>query len=400
MSLLADDPLNKMQDQVGQTCMDHLLTFPRGCLPDIAKEWTVYTAICEEIPGQDISVVAAGTGTKCFSRSQLSPTGGLLHDSHAEIIAIRSFKRYLMIELEAIMRGTKSRLFEGSLEDGYRLKPDIKYHLFTTHPPCGDATIFPVEVEHTAGEPPPSKKVKIVGDSTFTGAKLIDQSDQFNDVLAQDEGAVRTKPGRGERTLSMSCSDKLAKCLVMGFQGFFLSTFLRSPIYMHSFVLCSNSGYNRNSLERALYRRFDSKSILAKEIPFSLTIPEILESTIEFPFSKDSNKSPCPKTIIYCKVPEKSIEISVDGRRQGVAKKNISNPSSRLKICRVEMLKQYQQLLLLYYPNLDEDSLKATTYKEIKLKYCTEYLFTWDHLKKNYFKTWSEKPSDLKDFVL
>lgn len=50
-------------------------------------------------------------------------------------------------------------------------------------------------------------------------------------------GALRTKPGRGDPTISMSCSDKIAKWLVLGIQGSLLSCFFEKPIYLDAIVI-------------------------------------------------------------------------------------------------------------------------------------------------------------------
>jgi len=74
-----------------------------------------------------------------------------------------------------------------------------------------------------------------------TGAKCV-PGRQKQDALVSGvnyhvTGVLRTKPGRGERTLSMSCSDKILKWNVVGAQGALLAHFLSSPIHFFSVVV-------------------------------------------------------------------------------------------------------------------------------------------------------------------
>lgn len=129
------------------------------------SEWTMVAAFlvsrgCDSdavtpIPASDASyqVVSIGAGTKCIGRWQLRPAGVLVHDCHAEILAQRGLKRYLLEEMQqhATLCSAKTGahppcafgilshdagLSEFCLRDGVRL------HLYISDSPCGEAQLF------------------------------------------------------------------------------------------------------------------------------------------------------------------------------------------------------------------------------------------------------------------
>ena len=133
--------------------------------PAPGKEWTVFAAFVMETAASLI-VVSAGTGSKCLGQSETCPQGRLVHDSHAEVVARRALRRFLLHEVRA------ERLKEGSsgVFDGDGLREGVRFHLFTTHVPCGDATIAPKEEDE---RPPEVKRARLEGDLHRTGAKCL-----------------------------------------------------------------------------------------------------------------------------------------------------------------------------------------------------------------------------------
>lgn len=96
-----------------------------------------------------------------------------------------------------------------------------------------------------------------VPDVYRTGAKCVPGARP--DPLTPGEGyhttgVLRVKPGRGERTLSLSCSDKLARWGVMGFQGALLSHYLQGALYFTS-VVVGKCPYSQEAMHRALVTR-------------------------------------------------------------------------------------------------------------------------------------------------
>lgn len=117
--------------------------------------------------------------------------------------------------------------------DGYALRDGVKYHLYINTAPCGDARIFsPHEEQTTAVDRHPNRRAR--------GQLRTKIESGEGTIPVKSSNSTQTWDGilQGERLLTMSCSDKIARWNVLGLQGALLSHYVQ-PIYLDTIVLGS-----------------------------------------------------------------------------------------------------------------------------------------------------------------
>ncbi|RQM23176.1 hypothetical protein B5M09_009048 [Aphanomyces astaci] len=220
------------------------LAWFRKTIPDkkhALNEHTIFSAIVlhETQIGDDadatherFQVLSAGTGTKCVGVSGLCRDGFVVADSHAEAVCRRSFLRYLYQDQKHMppdsifeFAPVDSTTLVGPLQRRRRLKPSCQLYMYISEAPCGDGALYDLtdttlEVIHESKLKKqkldhPNDEVVTVPRRT-TGAKQADSTAHSNAI-----GVARVKSGRSDilpanRTLSMSCSDKLCRWRVEG----------------------------------------------------------------------------------------------------------------------------------------------------------------------------------------
>lgn len=426
-------------NQLGSACFESFESIPKTGKPIKNTEWTVMSCIATyQHDTNEIDVIAIGTGkkspnelickllnkfkillpvfsmsigTKCIGKCLLSRNGDTLNDSHAEIMCRRGFLRYLFEQIAQSFMDSPSIFTFDQTTKKFQLAKNISFHFFTTHAPCGDASIFKISTDQTE---PVAKKPKLeshpsnnesIGDCvSFTGAKILYKStDVAQDLMVQSTGEIRTKPGRGEPTCSASCSDKFAKWCILGMQGALISNLLEEPIYFGSLTLCNSKYCNVESIERAIWKRFDSSICLPFE-SFTVKKPivQICQGT-KFWFEKNDDYQPAAGSIVWCKTNKCPHQVAVNGKRLGVTKKKEKTRSGRLLISKIELfrcyldiLKNYNEKLCLYPIETDFNRLQYGDVKNASI----EYQRVWNYLKENYFRIWPRKPHDLNKFTV
>ncbi|XP_064135635.1 double-stranded RNA-specific editase 1 isoform X2 [Loxodonta africana] len=200
---------------------------------------------------KDAKVISVSTGTKCINGEYMSDRGLALNDCHAEIISRRSLLRFLYTQLELYLNNKDDQrrsIFQKSERGGFKLKENVQFHLYISTSPCGDARIFsPHEpiLEEPADRHPNRKARGQLRTKIESGEGTIP---------VRSNASIQTWDGvlQGERLLTMSCSDKIARWNVVGIQGSLLSIFVE-PIYFSSIIL--GSLYHGDHLSRAMYQR-------------------------------------------------------------------------------------------------------------------------------------------------
>lgn len=289
------DPISEeLATTIATKTINHFNNLPKTGKPQ-QNEWTVLASITVQNK-DELTLVSLATGSKCIGATKLCPKGSILNDSHAEILCRRAFLKYLYQQIDLTLNSDPDSIFyiDPKISTKCLLKKDISFHFFSSQIFCGDAAIIPKFCEEI-GDPLPEEK-----DIHRTGAKCL-KTEKKQDVHDVGEkyhqvGVIRTKPGRGDPTLSVSCSDKVSKWIRLGVQGALLTLLIEKPIYLRSLIFPKNIPFAMDVINRALVGRFDNSKELAD--PYVLSVPSIQQVDVVF-LVKEENSQPCPSSIIW-----------------------------------------------------------------------------------------------------
>ncbi|XP_016380832.1 double-stranded RNA-specific editase 1-like [Sinocyclocheilus rhinocerous] len=188
---------------------------------------------------KDAQVICVSTGTKCINGEYMSDRGLALNDCHAEIIARRSLIRYLYMQLEHFLSNNKEEhqksIFTQCDKRGFRLKDNVQFHLYISTSPCGDARIFsPHEAGvEDQGDRHPNRKAR--------GQLRTKIESGEGTIPVRSSNTIQTWDGvlQGERLLTMSCSDKIARqsLIIMGsIVGYFVAPLTSSTLILSNLI--------------------------------------------------------------------------------------------------------------------------------------------------------------------
>lgn len=190
----------------------------------------------------------------------------VLHDSHAEILALRGLNHFLLSEIRHMLQSptdttdpAETSPFVQTADNEcnkvseaeqwrapFELHPSVQIFMFCSEPPCGDASMETLMAHKGAAE---SKPWSLPESETQPENDVLHGRGYFSNL-----GVVRRKPSRAdaEPTLSKSCTDKLAVRQITSLLSFPTRLFIRpsAAAYLHALLLPKNR-INRPACERA-----------------------------------------------------------------------------------------------------------------------------------------------------
>ncbi|KAH6888087.1 adenosine deaminase/editase [Thelonectria olida] len=255
------------------------------------QEWVPLSGIVAERNGT-LTCLALATGMKCLPASKIAESNGVgVHDWHAEILAIRTFNRFLLEECRKLLGdGAESDILRKSRAstsgDGpkpFEIRDDVKLHMYCSEAPCGDASM---ELTMAAQEDasPWQTPTSVSSDTEIKNGMLPGRA--YFDQL----GIVRRKPARGDAppTMSKSCSDKIALKQCTSLLSSLTSIFIDPEnAYIHSLIL-PESQYSATACRRAFSADGRMKPVVGRRWPGGYSFkPFVMETTDqEFEYSK------------------------------------------------------------------------------------------------------------------
>ncbi|RXM27972.1 Double-stranded RNA-specific editase 1, partial [Acipenser ruthenus] len=333
---------------------------------------------------KNAEVICVSTGTKCINGEYMSDRGLALNDCHAEIIARRSLIRYLYTQLEYFLSNKEEQqksIFIRCERGGYKLKDNVQFHLYISTSPCGDARIFsPHEAGmEDQGDRHPNRKAR--------GQLRTKIESGEGTIPVRSSNTIQTWDGvlQGERLLTMSCSDKIARWNVVGIQGSLMSYFTE-PIYFSSIIL--GSLYHADHLSRAMYQRIAD----IEDLPQSFSLNKPLLSGISNAEARQPGKA--PNFSVNWTVGDQALEVI-----NATTGKDDMGRASRL--CKHVLYSRWIRLQSKLLSSLRIKLSKPSSYYEVK-QAATEYHSAKQALIKAFHKAglgaWVKKPIEQDQF--
>ncbi|XP_055383248.1 double-stranded RNA-specific editase Adar [Condylostylus longicornis] len=372
-------------DKIGMLVLEKFQEVIKGQESYSRRKVLAGIVMSENMNFNEAKVISVSTGTKCVSGEHMSVNGAVLNDSHAEIVSRRCLMKFLYAQLEKHLNPAtiNQSIFERNPDNTqypYKLKNGVLFHLYINTAPCGDARIFSPHENDSGVDKHPNRKArgqlrnKIESGEGTIPVKSCDGIQTWDGIL------------QGQRLLTMSCSDKIARWNIVGIQGALLAS-LVEPIYLHSIVL--GSLLHPEHMYRAVCGRIE-KSIQGLPPPYHLNKPRLALVTSAEP----RNQAKAPNFGINWTIGDTEIEVV-----NSLTGKTVNNQVSRLT--KMNFFMKFANLLK-NLPGLQQRKIimdYGETKKAIK-DYQTAKKELFDAFKREDLGNWLKKPIEQDEFCL
>ena len=359
-------PDSTFEQRVATLVLDTFAALPTRCkprhYPDGSREWTPISGIVlakdQHGPTEELKCISVATGSKCLPQNILPQCRGqVLHDCHAEILALRGLNYFLLVEALRLMRALAGAPYEAVSEyihqnrssslssHPFELKTNISIHMFSTEAPCGDASMEVL----MAGKP---HEDTIPWVSSDVQEELLYGRGYFGNL-----GVIRRKPARADAppTMSKSCTDKLAIKQITSLLSFPTCLFLRpSPsVYLSSLILpstrysepaCIRAFALSGRMQKIQYATLDQSSYSYR--PFGVKEVDMPDDVLPFSKPMSGKSKVCNVSALLVADPDNHgqgvIESLINGVKQGYRQKS-DDPRRCSIISRFNLLQMAQE---------------------------------------------------------
>lgn len=254
--------------------------------------------------------VSLGVGTKTRGRyvgDGRDDDGTRIVDAHAEVLARRGLKRFLLRETtreralfleEEETTGSSDGARERTGTRRMRVKRGMSLHLYVSSAPCGNATVrrwakgratkrrdelgdsgVPREAHETLQRSALDAGQVALCVKVIKASKDEETPEDLRRMIDKGELAPGTAPVKGVvGKEALTCSDKLCVWNVVGYQGALVGRFLRDPLYVDTITI--GRKFSEPHLCRAMCCRVDG--FVSACGGFATRHPALMETRVAF----------------------------------------------------------------------------------------------------------------------
>lgn len=316
----------------------------------------------------NLRLISTATGVKATPNFELKRSNGkILHDCHAEILALRGLNSVILKHISFIKDGQESDLLiKSGIPGKFKWRDELKLVLFISKLPCGDASMFSLK-ESTAADVNQDN----IHYSDSDESQYLDPS--VRTILRgrsnfEKKGYVRSKPGRidSKITFSKSCTDKLCIRQCSSVLNALTFSLLEVPIYLEYLIVPNLTKDEINYAKKSFHDRINTKDHLLDIVSCKFDFPDDL--------TQDNEPSPMSSIKIYYKPDDMHEEQILNGLKNGYYTK----PSKPIRKNAQSIVSRYTQWSQYIQINPEFKDIPYLTLKE----YCLDRKLRIDEVKK------------------